>query len=489
MHDIAHEQTEKEIARIERELKKEYAQAEREIQEKLDKYMERYRRNDEKYRRMVQNGEMSKQDYQRWRTGQIAIGRRWEDMRATIAQDLANTNHIARSIAQSHAPEVYALNHNFATYQIERDASVSTSYTLYSREAVERLMRDNPKMLPDPGKRTAERIRLGKDVKWNERQLQSVMMQGILQGESIPKLAKRLAKEVGEKNRKAAVRNARTMMTGAQNGGRMDAFRRAQDMGIDLNKRWLATHDGRTRHWHSELDEVSVPVDQPFVNEYGEIDYPGDSSADPANVYNCRCTLVADIKKIKSYSERLKESRAASKMSYKEWEKSHRLGASDFPGGNKTSVHRVGNMDASNEENVRARLREYESQIADADVENAYVVTQNGEIYHLVGDEKGVDIGALGGSLKGSYATHNHPEGQGEYTFSNRDVNTYVDGQMAVLRGFDEKYVYELNRSGAVDAIPTVGDAEMNIGEEYAHGKIAERAERLHIGYMREKRK
>jgi len=33
-------------------------------------------------------------------------------------------------------------------------------------------------------------------------------------------------------------------------------------------------------------------VDKPFQSELGPIMFPGDPSADPGNVYNCRCTLV-----------------------------------------------------------------------------------------------------------------------------------------------------------------------------------------------------
>lgn len=34
--------------------------------------------------------------------------------------------------------------------EIEHDSQMSTSYTLYNREAVERLLRDDPDLLPQP---------------------------------------------------------------------------------------------------------------------------------------------------------------------------------------------------------------------------------------------------------------------------------------------------------------------------------------------------
>ena len=176
-----------------------------------------------------------------------------------------------------------------------------------------------------PGKELSKRIAAGKDVLWNNQQIQSVMLQGILQGESIPKLARRLRTEVNDRNRKASIRNARTMATTAENAGRMDAFNRAESKGIKMQKTWVATLDGRTRHWHRELDGVTIPNDEAFVTEYSELMYPGDRAGDPADIYNCRCTLIAQIavyerdinqyRKIGAYDEDGKQ------MTYNEWRK------------------------------------------------------------------------------------------------------------------------------------------------------------------------
>ena len=47
----------------------------------------------------------------------------------------------------------------------------------------------------------------------------------------------------------------------------------------------------RSRDWHRDLDGVEVDIDEPFQNDFGDIMFPGDPTADGANVYNCRCTL------------------------------------------------------------------------------------------------------------------------------------------------------------------------------------------------------
>lgn len=243
----------------------------------------------------VKAGKLSVADYKKWRVGQMAIGKRWEDMKDIVAKDLTNTTNIAKSMTNGYMPEVYALNANYATFDIEKKTRMDTSFTLYNTDAVERLMRDDPDLLPPPGKRMTEKIRTGKAIKWEQGQIQSVTTQAILQGESVPNMAKRIANTLCVKDQKAAVRYARTAITEAENAGRLDSYKRAEAMGIKLRKMWLATADGHTRDWHVDLDGQTVRVEEHFTNKYGDIDYPGDPGADPLNVWNCRCTMVSQI--------------------------------------------------------------------------------------------------------------------------------------------------------------------------------------------------
>ena len=148
------------------------------------------------------------------------------------------------------------------------------------------------------------------------------MLQSILQGESIPKIATRLSKEVGEKNRKAAIRNARTMATGAQNAGRYDAYRRADKMGIDLTIEWAAVLDNRTRHDHRLLHGQRRDVDEPFEVDGIEILYPGQtagsSNIPQQMIWNCRCTLLAWVKGFEH--DPITESSKMDGKSFEEWQ-------------------------------------------------------------------------------------------------------------------------------------------------------------------------
>ena len=81
-------------------------------------------------------------------------------------------------------------------------------------------------------------------------------------------------------------------MTSAQNAGRQAVYDKAKSMGLNLQKEWLATLDGRTRHDHGMADGQRAPLDGKFTVGGYKMKYPGDMSAPGWLVYNCRCTTV-----------------------------------------------------------------------------------------------------------------------------------------------------------------------------------------------------
>lgn len=307
MPDKAHEQTDKELKRLERQITKEYSQAAKEVEKKLTDYLEKFAKKDAEMQKKVASGQMSAEEYGKWRVGQMAMGERWKEMQKTLTEDLVNADKIAAGMINDSLPSVYALNYNYGTYEVEHGAEINTSFSLYDHSTVENLMKKDPKIIPKA------KVDIPKDELWNRRKLTSAITQGILQGESIPKIANRLS-SVANMDRNAAIRNARTYTTAAENKGRVDSYKRADDMGIQLEKMWMATLDGRTRVSHRHLDGEIVPIDEEFSNG---CEFPGDPDGDPEEIYNCRCTLVAQIKDYKYRDER-NDSKLGD-MTYEEW--------------------------------------------------------------------------------------------------------------------------------------------------------------------------
>lgn len=325
------------IRQLELMIAREYKKANREIGHKADDYFKRYETKDKIKRDQLRRGIITKEEYVRWRTGQLLVGSRWEEMRNTLAQDYHHANLIANQAIIGGMPEIYALNHSYGTFLGERESLVDTSYTLYSRDTIEAILNETPLLpaarkhgaqfealtsieyaMPELGKTAAKRIAEGRDVLWNVQEIQSVMMQGILQGLSIPSLANKL-EDVTDRNHKAAIRNARTMATNVQNAGRQAAFERLKRKGIRMKKTWVATLDGRTRHEHRILNGQTVDIDEPFTVDGMEIDFPGDPHAKARLVYNCRCTMISQFEGFERDVNALRNDPDLGGMTYEEW--------------------------------------------------------------------------------------------------------------------------------------------------------------------------
>lgn len=324
MADIGHELTEERIKEIEKELQQEYTKAAAEIQNKLDDYMSRFTKKDEIWQKWVEDKKKTPEEYAEWRTGQMAVGKRWEKMKDSIADDLMHTNEIALQISTGHMPEIFSLNGNYSIYKAEHDAGIDTGLTLYNRDAVNRIVRDRPTLFLPPGKALSKKIKEGTVKRWEKGQIQSKMLQGIMQGKSIPNLARDIAEKTTGSEFKAAVRNARTMSTNAQNAGRYDAYNRLTSRGVDLTLEWAATLDNRTRHSHRMMHGQRRDVGEPFEVDGVKIMYPAQtgkfmavSSVPQEMLWNCRCTILAYVKGFEH--DTIKKSDKMGDMTFEEW--------------------------------------------------------------------------------------------------------------------------------------------------------------------------
>ena len=290
MADKAHRLTDEKLEEMEKRLSAIYSRAEKEIQKTADEYFSKFAKQDEAKRKLVEAGKLTEEEYTKWRKGKVMYGKRFTEMKEQCAKQLLNVNQTALAYVNGELPEVYALNYNALAGSV--DGVGGYSFTLVDADTVRNLAVTDTSLLP------YKELDPAKDIPWNMKKINAETLQGVLQGESMDKIAKRL-RNVQEMNRTQAIRSARTIVTGAENKGRIDSYKKAEEDGIILEKEWLAAIDSRTRHWHADLNGKTAPIDEPFHNDFGDIMYPGDPHAHPANVYNCRCTLVTKIKGFK----------------------------------------------------------------------------------------------------------------------------------------------------------------------------------------------
>lgn len=324
--DAAHLRTEKELAALERRIAELYREAGDELQTTIDNYFDQFKKRDEEMKSLVGqviNGkEWTEQEYKQWRLNQMARGERYQALRDKIAQRMTGANAVAVSYTNDATPGIYSLNRNYAAYTIERVAG-DIGFNFWDEQTVRRLIVERPDLMPYYPKKQA--LKRGIDLAYGKKQITKSMTSSILQGKSLKGMADDLQKRIPTMNRDSAIRTARTAVTGAQNAGRMDSYAAAEKMGIKLKREWVATLDGRTRHAHAMLDGQRAEIDKPFKIDGYEIMYPGDASAPGYLVYNCRCTLVADVDGVDT-SDGLRRTRDGliSDMTYAQWEASKR---------------------------------------------------------------------------------------------------------------------------------------------------------------------
>ena len=288
MPDRAHILADKELEEIEKRIEEIYKRANKEIEEKARKYFKRFEAMDKQKRALVESGEMTEEAYRRWKQGKIMTGKHWETLKRQTAERMNQANNMAAEYANKRLPSVYASNYNQIASGINDQVRGRINFELVNENTVRNLATKDKTLLP------YKKVNGVKDVRWNTQKVNGEILQGILQGDSVADLSKRLRK-VTEMNQASSVRNARTSVTSAENKGRIDMLHDAEDAGVRTKKVWLSVHDKRTRDAHLALSGVEADPDEPFEVFGMKIQFPGDPNAEPEMVYNCRCTMTYKV--------------------------------------------------------------------------------------------------------------------------------------------------------------------------------------------------
>lgn len=302
--DKAHIETDKMLENMEKHIASIYNRAYKETSKKWVEYLKKAEKKADSLLKAVSTAKTpeekakAERQYKAYLRSVTLQNKRYKEMVEQTANRLLAVNETALQYINEQLPEVYVINHNGLAGVIEKDlvkeGVQGVSFTMVDENTVKKLATANSTLLP------YKYINGQKDVRWNTKKINAEVLQGILQGESVTDISKRL-QNVQAMNKTSAVRNARTMVTSAENSGRLAVFEEAEQRGIKLGKIWLATNDKRTRHAHITLDGVIVEDwREPFKTvlwlsktkkQNDTIMYPGDINAHPANVYNCRCSL------------------------------------------------------------------------------------------------------------------------------------------------------------------------------------------------------
>ena len=138
----------------------------------------------------------------------------------------------------------------------------------------------------------------------------------------------------------------------------------------------------------------------------------------------------------------------------------------------------------NSEEKINSLLKGFENEIKDSKIENAIVITQDGEVYQCFGNETNVWVDIdLKDKLKNSIVTHNHLPKYTSNSFSRADANLFEKYNLKILRGVDNDYTYELNKNKK--AILSMPDDFWNDDYGIEHLKNIQFALENNVCYMR----
>lgn len=291
-----------------------YAEAAAELRYKSEAFADAHRARVMKYRKQVAEGIITEDDYRQWMQGQLFQEAAWRQRREAMARMMSQVDQQAAAIIDEGKLRVFGENASYLGYQLETAGGGDYGFGVYDEATLAHLIRDDPTLLPPV------KVDVGKNILWYNKILQNGVIQGILQGESLDEIALRIVRITSEKSLSDMRRNARTAYTGAQNAGRLEGMRQAKRLGIKVKKKWLSFLDDSTRYSHQELDGQVQEVDDPFDSPLGPIMYPGDVSAAPGNVWNCRCRVVYVYPEYPSTLRRVDEDgQNWQGITYREW--------------------------------------------------------------------------------------------------------------------------------------------------------------------------
>jgi len=274
--DAGHKYADLVLEEIARQLAEKIGKASKKVIEKLKKYLKKHEKEIKRQQQRVSDGEITEREYEQWAANTLTTGKEWAKVRDEIAEDMSIGMEDAIKGTAALLTLVYIFNRNASNSQIEWAMKTARKKKI----KLPRIRMHKPIVPKHPRHR--------KNTYWHRRKLDAVIRSEMKKGHSIDKIAKAVNK-VSDMDMKACYRTARTGVTAAENMARIDSYFDAIDKGIPMMKQWYATKDSRTRKSHRIIDGERIPINEYFANG---LFYPADPDGEPAEVYNCRCTLL-----------------------------------------------------------------------------------------------------------------------------------------------------------------------------------------------------
>lgn len=111
--------TDEQLSRIEARLHRIYSAAVVETTARAEAFYSRLMQQDAAMRKRVESGDITRDAYETWLRRQMLTGKINEDMRDELAGQISDTNVLATEFINNQRPEIFAYNHNYASYRVK----------------------------------------------------------------------------------------------------------------------------------------------------------------------------------------------------------------------------------------------------------------------------------------------------------------------------------------------------------------------------------
>lgn len=204
------------------------------------------------------------------------VAKEIDDILTTAYPDVETT-------IKSYSANQARIGYNGTWYALEQSQQVVLDMPLINQEYVSKLVNQ-----PVAGKRLSKRLyqqrdKLAKNVTNN-------IVEGLFSGDGYAKIAKRVADQT-EATYKQALRIAITEGGRTQSETTQKSSENAKKLGIDMQKRWMATLDSRTREDHQHLDGQTVEIEDDFTSGVHKAKGPRLFGVAALDIW-CRCTTI-----------------------------------------------------------------------------------------------------------------------------------------------------------------------------------------------------
>lgn len=244
-------------------------------------------KNLDEHAKKLEAGGWTSEKIEKWRKEEVLRLLRQQRLVQSIADEMDRAGMEIAPEIKARMAEVYKVNSD-ATFR-HINSRVNANFALIPKAQVKIILDDAQPVFSKIAYQHLGKNKVIRDA------LQSQMAQAAILGESQEKIIKRIQKVTGQAEYQAR-RVAQTERNRVQSQARADALHEAAQAGVIVTKKWSARMRN-TRDSHAALNGVEIPENEKFRTIWGnELRYPGDPEAPAAEVCNCHCVLIPDVK-------------------------------------------------------------------------------------------------------------------------------------------------------------------------------------------------